>query len=296
MIFKFDAAIIGGDLRQTYLANILEKSGYKIISFGLNKNIGNCNLNYANSSEQAMESSKTIIVPVPFSRDKLYITGLGNDVSEKDYELSIKKFLNHLQPEHYLIGGNIPKDVAEVCKRENIPYLDLMESADIAMLNAIATAEGAIAEAIYKSKINLHQSKGLVLGYGKCGKILASKLNALGVNVTVSARKKSALIEAYTNGFQSIEVNKIDFNISNFEYIFNTIPALILNKELLLSLSSDTTIIDIASSPGGIDFEAANKLNLNVYSCLGIPGKIAPKFSAEILANAIIPILKERSD
>lgn len=296
MTYQYDAAIIGGDIRQTYLACILEKSGYKVITFGLNRNIPNYNLNISNSAEHVMLSSKTIIAPIPFSRDKNYITGLSNNVSEDGYELSVEAFLENLKHEHYLIAGNIPKQVTELCSIENIPYLDLMKCDDIALLNAIATAEGAIAEAICKSSINLHHSKALVLGYGKCGKILASKLHALGVKVTVAARRQNVIIEAYVNGFESLALNKMKFEIQNFDFIFNTIPALILNEELLLTISSETTIIDIASSPGGVDYETAKKLNRNAYSCLGIPGKISPKSSAEILAKTILPILIERNN
>jgi len=289
MYYQYDVAVIGGDSRQTYLASLLEKSGYKIITFGLNVNIPDLNLSLANSYEQAITLSKTIIAPIPFSRDKNYITGLSN-------ELSVEKFLSCLNHEHYLIGGNLPKEAIETCNEINIPYFDLMKNDDIATLNTIATAEGAIAEAIYKSSINLHKSNGLVLGYGKCGKVLASKLHSLGVKITVCARRKSALTEAYTNGFDTMEFKELEFSIKNFDYIFNTIPTVILDKSLLLSLSSETTIIDIASPPGGVDYDAAKKLNRKAYSCLGIPGKVSPKSSAVILADAILPILKERTD
>ncbi len=296
MSYQYDAAIIGGDLRQTYLAYILEKSGYMVITFGLNNVIPNYNPNFANSVEHAMASSKTIISPIPFSRDKIYITGLDNNTSENIHKLSVETFLKNLHHEHYLIGGNIFDRVVEFCSKENIPYFDLMKNSNIALLNTIATAEGAIAEAIYRSSINLHQSNALVLGYGKCGKVLASKLQAIGVKVTVAARRKNALVEAYTNCIEGIELNTIKSKIKNFNYIFNTIPSIILDEKLLLFLSPETTIIDIASSPGGVDYEAAKNLNLNAHLCLGIPGKTSPKSSAQILADAILPILKERKD
>ncbi|MBP1927040.1 dipicolinate synthase subunit A [Sedimentibacter acidaminivorans] len=296
MHFQYDAAIIGGDLRQIYLAYILEKNGYKIITFGLNYIIPNFNLNFTSSYEQAMSSSNTIISPIPFSRDKIYITGLENNTSNDNNKLSVEAFLKNLQHDHYLIGGNIYNEVIDICSNENIPYFDLMKNEDIALLNAIATAEGTIAEAIYKSSINLHNSNALVLGYGKCGKVLASKLQAIGVNVTVAARKKNALVEAYTNCIEGIKLYKIKSEIKNFNFIFNTVPSLILDEKLLLSISPETTIIDIASQPGGVDYETAKNLNLNAHLCLGIPGKISPKSSAEILADVILPILKERKD
>lgn len=296
MIYEYDVALIGGDLRQTYLASLLEEYGYTIITFGLNRNIQGCNLNYTHSSEHAISSSKTIILPIPFSRDKKNITGFNDDISVNSQNLSIEDFLTYLQSNHYIFGGNIPEKVIQICQKKNISYFDFMKNDEIALLNAIATAEGAIAESICKSNINLHQSRALILGYGKCGKVLASKLHSLGAKVTIGARRKGSLVEAYTNGFEGVELDKLEFTIKDFDYIFNTIPDIIITNKLLLYLSSETTIIDIASSPGGVDYEAAKILNRNAYSCLGIPGKISPKSSAKILAEAIIPILKERGE
>lgn len=295
MIYKYDAAIIGGDLRQVYLALIIAQSGYSACTFGLNESFSNSNIIAAESIKEALEASSIIIAPTPFSKDKKHISGIG-EATEDGCKLSIESFLNGLRTGQYLIGGNIPAASVEILNEKHISCLDLMKDGDIALLNAIATAEGAIAEAIFKSRVNLQHSRALVLGYGRCGRVLASKLHAMGARVTVCARKKSSLIEAYTNCFDTMELYGDKTEISGFEFIFNTIPALVLTEELLSGLSSDTTIIDISSAPGGIDYDAARKLNLNAQLCLGIPGKIAPKSSAEILAKAILPILKERSD
>jgi dipicolinate synthase subunit A len=56
------------------------------------------------------------------------------------------------------------------------------------------------------------------------------------------------------------------------------------------------TIIDISSAPGGVDFEYAKHLKLNAKLYLGIPGKIAPRASADILVSEVNTLLKERSD
>lgn len=289
MNYKYDASIIGGDLRQIYLSSILEQSGFKIIVYGLNGEIPVYNMNYAESLEHAIESSKTIIAPIPFSKDKLNISSTCSN-----FNLSVINFLDNLKSSHYLIAGNIPNYVKEFCKERDICFNDLMNNENIALLNAISTAEGAIAEAISKSVINLHKSKCLVLGYGRCAKVLSSKLNALGAIVTVAARKKEALTEAFTNCCDCMGWDMLD--IHDFDFIFNTIPSLILNMELLSKVSCDSTIIDIASSPGGLDYVYSKEHGINAHLCLGIPGKMAPKSSALILAETIVPILKERSD
>lgn len=294
MIFKYDAAIIGGDLRQIFLANILSQRNYNIICFINDTDYLNDNIITAEAAYESIKSAKVIITPIPFTKDKIHLTGL-DDSLEKN-KLAINDFLNVLNKEQFLIGGNFPKNICEYCKNNNILFFDLLKNESISSLNSIATAEGAIATAIIKSQINIHQSKGLILGYGKCGKTLADKLKSLGMNVTIGARKKSVETEAYIKGFKFINLTNKKPDIHNYDFIFNTIPSVILVKDLLLSLKPDTTIIDIASAPGGIDYDFAQKLNLRAYHCLGIPGKVSPESSAQFIAEAILPILKERSD
>lgn len=289
IIYKFDAALIGGDLRQTYLAKLLDESGFKVITYRLT-NSKEFNLNTTDDITDAMNSSKIIITPIPFSKDKKHIT----DHIQVGNKLTVEEFLSHLKPNHCLIGGNLSNESLEIRNNNNILYLDLMKIDEIAMLNAIATAEGAIAEAVLKSLGNLHGSKGLVLGYGKTGKVIAAKLKALNVNVTVGVRSKAALTQAFIDGCDTLELNELKTKIYEFDYIFNTIPAMILTKELLSFLSPKVTIIDIASLPGGVDYEAAKELNINAHLCLGIPGKYAPLASAEILYREIFPLLKEK--
>ncbi len=287
----FDIAIIGGDKRQVYLADHLKKSGYEVVTVGL-PNLGSHNsFIQMDSMKEAMESSKYILAPVPMTRGKNCITAM-----DVDTKLQIDEFCDYLQPEHFLMGGNITSDVKQYCTQRQIEYYDFMEDSDIAYRNAIATAEGTIAEAIIRSTGNLYQCNGLVLGYGRCAKVLAMKLKALDMKVTIGARKQKDRTEAEVFGYQSISLIELKENIQKYEYIFNTIPDLILDKEILYHVSEDTVIIDIASAPGGIDYEAATLLRLNAHLYLGIPGKVAPKASAKILADAVMLIVKERSD
>ena len=54
--------------------------------------------------------------------------------------------------------------------------------------NAVATAEGAIAEAVLHSDGTLHGAACLVIGFGRVGLALAQRLRGLSAHVTVAAR------------------------------------------------------------------------------------------------------------
>ena len=147
--------------------------------------------------------------------------------------------------------------------------------------------------AIQESDRVLFRSKILVIGYGRCGKILSNMLKGIGADVSITYRKKSdeAYISAY--GCSPVDIRYFERHLSEYDFIFNTAPALILNKENLKRIRKDTVIIDIAQAPGGIDYSYARKLNLKALYCPGLPGRVAPYTAAEILKSAIIDIVLE---
>ena len=140
--------------------------------------------------------------------------------------------------------------------------------------NAVPTAEGAIEIAIAETPFTIHGSKSLVLGYGKIGKILSKDLYALG-------------------GYEPLPLDNLKDHIHEFDIIFNTIPSLILDDEILAKVKKDALIIDLASKPGGIDFDAAKSYGLKVIWALSLPGKIAPVSSGAIIKDTIMNIIKE---
>lgn len=288
MSSQFDIGIYGGDLRQVYMAKSFLLKGYRVATYSIAETINHKNCHSMHTLNELFENSKVLIGPIPMSRDQIGIMSIG---TPSDLTLAHIAYL--LKDHHILIGGNIPSSLTEICDSRNIIYYDLMKDEKITILNAIATAEGAIMEAIAGSDRNLHGSNCLVLGYGRCAKVLSQKLKALDAMVTISARSKEALAYANTNGQQAVHLSNIKCILPSFHYIFNTIPSLILDQDCLDLVDKNVTIIDIASAPGGVDFKYAKSLNLNAKLCLGLPGKIAPRTSADILVTEINSLIKK---
>lgn len=279
--------IFGGDKRQVYIASSLLNKGYTVYSYKLLKKIDHKNHSEVNDLKELMHKCRVLIGPIPLTRDIVTISSgsAGNSNSQ-----TIAHYLNK---EHMLFGGLIPKEIRTLCDTKGIFCYDLMESDKVAVLNAIATAEGTIMEAIKSSEFNIHNSNCLVLGYGRCGKVLAAKLKGLDAKVTVAARNEDDLAYAYAAGFSIINIKDIKSALPYFQFIFNTIPALILDQDCLKKVSKDVVIIDIASAPGGVDFEYALNHGIKAKLCLGIPGKVSPKTSADILTAEIEALMKE---
>ena len=93
---------------------------------------------------------------------------------------------------------------------------------------------------------------------------------------------------------KAFHINELFGHIGRYNLIINTVPAMILDRTMLEAVSKDTLIIDLASKPGGVDFEAASQLNKRTLQALSLPGKVAPITSGEIISEAVKNIINER--
>lgn len=80
------------------------------------------------------------------------------------------------------------------------------------------------------------------------------------------------------------------------DVIFNTVPVLLLSETVLKALPPETLVIDLASRPGGTDFDAAKRLGTRVVWALALPPKcgVATFRKRRFLRNSIEKMLKSR--
>lgn len=283
-------SVIGGDLRIIKLIQILAEDGNKIYTFGVEKaeelkeikNVVMCN-----KLTDAVNDSEIIIGPIPFSSN-------GKDLNSpfSENEISIREMMKAISTK-VLIAGSITSDVYEMANNESIEIIDIMKREELAVLNTISTAEGAIEIAIANTNKILHGSKVLILGFGRIGKVLAKKLEGLSVKVTCAARKNEDLAWIKAYGHIEMNVNTIGENLGKYDIIINTIPHLVLTEDKMKYVKEDCLLIDLASNPGGIDKKAAKERNLKLIWALALPGKVAPVTTAEFIKDTIYNILKE---
>ena len=283
-------AVVGGDLRTIKLAKILAKEGNMVYTYGLEKaeelkEIKN--IIFCEKLIEAVKMVQVVIGPIPFSSD-----GININMPFSDGKLSIREFMHNLNAK-ILIAGTIAPDVYELANDEYIEIVDIMKREELAVLNTIATAEGAIEIAIANTNKILHGSNVLVLGFGRIGKVLARKLAGLSTKVTCAARKEEDLAWIKAYGHKGININQIDKNLSEFDVIINTVPQMILTAEKLGYVKQECLLIDLASNPGGIDKKVAKEKGLQLIWALALPGKVAPTTTAEFINDTIYNILKE---
>lgn len=161
--------------------------------------------------------------------------------------------------------------------------------------NALPTAEGAVQIALEELPVTLHGARALVLGYGRVGKLTAHRLAALGAQVTVAARSYEALAWAEAYGHAAQQLSDLSGYLCGYDLVVNTVPRRVLTRELLEELKEGCLVIDLASKPGGVDFQSAAELGVRCVWALSLPGKVAPVTVASALRDTIYNMLREYS-
>ncbi len=285
----YDFTVVGGDMRQVYLAEELAHHQNHVCHYALCSAPKECHcsdasvVNAADSLEEALNSAPCVICPVPFCK----AGGSAVNITTIHENISPDVLVDLLTPGQYFFAGCIPEDLQAKAKERGVRVYDLMEDLPLAYYNSIATAEGAICEAILRSPKNLHKSHCAVLGCGKCGSTLLQYLKGMFCQVyaasdSVEERARASIIADRTGNLREFRQHA-----GTFDFIFNTVPAPVLPSHILHQMKDTVTIIDIASSPGGVDFQAAQEFGINAVLCPGLPGKYAPASSAEAIRKVI---------
>jgi len=208
-----------------------------------------------------------------------------------------------LTPEHFealprhvqIFTGIARQRLTEWTQEHGLRLTKLMELDEVAILNSIPSAEGAIQYAMQHSDITIHGSKSFVLGFGRCGITLARMLQGLGAHVTVCARSAPDLARIQEMNLTPAHMSDLRKEMEAADFIFNTVPAPVLTAEVLARVPKSCVIIDIASAPGGTDFRYAEKRGLTAMLAPSLPGIVAPKTAGQILARTLCRLLWEHA-
>ena len=273
--------ILGGDNRSLYLGEYLENQGFKVCYYAFN------HTECYNSLEEAINASDVIVLPLPFTKDRLTLNApLFDEV------ILVSDILALVSHNKMVFGGQLPKSFCEELDAKNCHYCDYFLLDELAIYNAVPTAEGVVQVLIEELPITIHGMKCAVLGYGRVGKVLADTLSSLGADVTVFARKQSAFAEIYAFSMKYKHFEDLTTEINDFDAVINTVPFKVLGSAQLSKLNPDCVLIEVASAPFGIDFQSAKEKAFKVVKAGSLPGKVAPKTAGEIIGRSILPIIR----
>lgn len=274
-------AVIGGDDRELYLITELQKKGAYIVGVGFEKALPIPGMTLASSLEDVVGQVDVLLFPM-FGTDERGV--VKAKYSDSPIILN-KKVLESIPTTVPLVIGFARPALRTVAENLGIQLVETAKLNELAILNSIPSAEGALQMAMEATSITIHGSQSFVLGLGRCGWTLSRMLQGIGAHVTGVARKASDLARATEMGLHALHFADLEDEIGRAEIIFNTVPHQILDRMMLDKMARDAVIIDLASIPGGTDFEYAQMLGIKALLAPGLPGIVAPKTAGRILAH-----------
>jgi len=283
-------AVLGGDERELILVAELVRMGATVVAAGFPRERVGHGAFVVNNLQDACKDAEVVILPLPGTSADGVIRAV---YSEQELKLC-ENDINSMASNALVIIGTARKFLKEWINARGLTLLEIADMDDIAILNSIPTAEGAIQIAMEETPFTIHGSKACVIGFGRVGITMARTLKALGSDVTVIARKDGQLARAYEMGCKRANFGDLHEIMNYCNIVFNTVPEMVLDRSILKYANPEVLIIDLATQPGGTDFEAANAYGLRAILAPGLPGKVAPVFAGKILAD-VIPglIIKE---
>ncbi|SDI77735.1 dipicolinate synthase subunit DpsA [Propionivibrio dicarboxylicus] len=260
--------IIGGDRRNACLAAHFAAAGLAVCTLALDEKSVIPAWN-----DPVWQSFNAIVGPIPFSED-----GKTLHAPLHAEKIAIADFLDALAETATLYAGTLPADSHPRCRT-----VDLTKNLALYDRNLVATAEGVLQTLLNQIEFTLAGSDILVAGYGKVGRIVAQRLNALDARVAVYSAdpRERARIPA---SLRSTDLA----DLSVYRIVINTIPARVFDAGNLPTLDRSALLLDVSSFPGGVDSSFAAKTGLQLLRAPGLPGRKAPETVAAAMSEVIL--------
>lgn len=180
-----------------------------------------------------------------------------------------------------VMGGNLAGSLFSKYK-----CVDFLQDPMYLAENAAITAHCSIRVAMQHLNAILQDMHILIIGWGRIGKCLGKLLQDLGAHVTVTSRKAEERAILTALGYDALDPSRLNINLSRYRLIFNTAPTMVIDEEKTQFLRKDCLKIDLASRAG--------IFGPDVIQARGLPGKLAPETSGELIARTAIRLAHEQ--
>lgn len=222
-------------------------------------------------SVTAQLSGRLILLPIPTTRDKIYISGSDTPLS------ALTPFFGEGV---ILAGYNIPDWLVREAKEGGCRVYDGGGDERFLLENAIISARGALGYILTNFTRDIADMRLALVGYGRIGRALLGYLLALGASPTVYTRRREVALELGGMGINCSVLGQ-DTDLCGIDLLINTAPAAQIDP---LELDPKTKILDLASGSVFPPSESLTKLS-------SIPDAYYPLTAGRLYAEGILRFL-----
>lgn len=253
--------IVVSDQRQRKIAELLIQHDFRVVEI---------------MSEKDLKAEIDVLVlPMKGVNDKYQVVA-------KDFVLDLKSFFERCKEDLVIYCGIKCKYLDNY----HFKVITLLDDEDIVEYNSKLTAQGLLIDLLLHIQVLIDEVSIDLIGFGHSGKAIYEMYSKINDNIRIVSSKNMS-------SYDGFPVNMIDYktyeSVSSYgDVIINTAPAKVLNANIIHKLKPSTIILDIASEPGGTDFECAKKCGIAAYLLPALPSKYVNDSASRILGEKII--------
>ena len=276
-------AILGGDLRQCYCAEYLLSVGWQVTCFHTPDFPFHGSIRIAGCLPQALEGTNIILAPTPLSKDNTWL--FQADTQKPPCLLA--SLWDSLLPGQTLAAPSFGEETRLLLQEKSCRALQLSQAREYAVENSLLTAEGLLSEVIQKTPFSLSSAHVLLLGYGCCGSAIGKMLLPICRSITVLEWELGRQAQAKKDGICPVAAGSLPNVLPTCSLLINTIPAHVLEPQLMQKLPGSCHIFDIASAPFGFSKNITEKYLMPYFRVPGIPGRFSPATAGQVIGKTI---------
>lgn len=265
-------AVIGGDEREQEIARLAAVDGADVRAYGFPwPPDGIPGVERAGSAAEGLRGAGYALFPIPgIAADGSLFAPAAPEPIVPD-----AKLLAELAPAAHVILGASDDRLRQAAAATGVTLHEYEHDRELMLLRAPAIVEGALALAVQNTRVTIHGTEIGVVGYGTIGAALARSLVALGGHVRVFARNAVQRAAAYAAGAVPRSLEALADEAPELAMLFSSVPARVVDRDVLVGLPRGTLVMDLAAPPGSVDLKAAAELGLRPVWARGL-GRRAP--------------------
>lgn len=264
-------AVVAGDEREAEIARLAAATGAEVRAFGFPRTEeGIEGVTACGSAAEAMRGADYCLFPIPGIAEGALFAPAASAPIVPD-----KALLAELAPGAVIFLGAGAEQLNAVAEATGVRLSEYESDEELMLQRSPAVVEGAIQRAIEVTDVTIHATNVAVVGYGNIGALLALRLTALGARTHVAARNPIQRADAHARGATAMTLDELVEAAGTLEMVFSTVPARVVDREVLERLPRGALVMDLAAPPGSVDLALADELGHRAVWARGL-GRRAP--------------------